>query len=37
MLRKIGFGIAAVAMSFVVAVAPASAKKLMNIGYATSD
>ena len=37
MLRKIGFGISAVMMSFAVAVTPVSAKKFMNIGYATSD
>lgn len=37
MLKKLGFGVAVAAISVGLAVAPASAKIFMNIGYATSD
>lgn len=37
MLRKLSIGAAVAAASLMIALAPASAKKLMNIGYATSD
>ena len=37
MIRKLGLGVAIAAASLTVALAPASAKILMNIGYATSD
>jgi tripartite ATP-independent transporter DctP family solute receptor len=37
MFRKLTLGVATVAASLTLALAPAAAKKLMNIGYATSD
>ena len=37
MMKKFGLGIAISAASLMIALAPAAAKKLMNIGYATSD
>lgn len=37
MLRRLSMGVAVAAASLMIALAPASAKKLMNIGYATSD
>jgi tripartite ATP-independent transporter DctP family solute receptor len=37
MIRRLGMGAAIAAASLMIAWAPASAKKLMNIGYATSD
>lgn len=37
MLKRLGLGIAAAALAAGMAIAPASAKMFMNIGYATSD
>ena len=37
MLKRLGLGLAAAALAAGMAIAPASAKMFMNIGYATSD